>query len=108
MCKFAVVCVLVFLIGYAFVIGASATDSGSAARDQAMFAVSIRILDSDNIPVAHASIAAAGLRAVTDNEGNSQLTLPANSYRLAINSEGYTPLDVPVLITGETKLSVHL
>ena len=108
MCKFAVVCVLVFLIGYAFVIGAGATDSGSAARDQAMFAVSIRILDSDNIPVAHASIAAAGLRAVTDNAGNAQLTLPANSYRLAINSEGYTPLDVPVLITGETKLSVHL
>jgi len=107
-CKFAVVCVLVFLIGYAFVIGAGATDSGSAARDQAMFAVSIRILDIDNIPVAHASIAAAGLRAVTDNAGNAQLTLPANSYRLAINSEGYTPLDVPVLITGETKLSVHL
>jgi len=107
-CKFTVVCLPVFLIGYAFVIGAGATQTGSATRDEAMFAVSIRTLDSDNIPVAHASVAAAGLREVTDNEGNAQLTLPANAYRLAIDSEGYTPLDLPVRITGETKLSVHL
>jgi hypothetical protein len=110
-CRLAIICLPAFLTGYGFAAGSQGTAAAeprSAAHSQPAFAVSIRILDNNDIPVPHASVAAAGLRTVTDNEGNAQLTLPANTYQLAINSEGYTPLDLPVRITGETKLSVHL
>ena len=79
-------------------------DNSSSTR----FALTGQVLAPSGVPVAGATIQADRATAISDPQGNFQLSVTAGDYKVLVSAAGYAPLRLPVSITSDTELKLQL